>query len=187
MSTETLQRACADTRTILANIKTEQLSDPTPCQSWQVRDIVNHVINGTFFVADAVNRGTASAPPTTDYASGDLLAAYDDGTKQVIAAFGAPGAQDETITLPFGPIPGAMFMGIATTDQFAHGWDLAKATGQPTDIDPELAAELLAGARLFLQPSFRGDDGQAPFGAEQPAPAGASPADQLAAFLGRHA
>ena len=29
-------------------------------------------------------------------------------------------------------------------DTFQHGWDLAKATGQDTDLDPELAAGLLA-------------------------------------------
>ena len=33
--------------------------------------------------------------------------------------------------------------------------------------------------------SFRGPDGQAPFGPQAEAPAGAPPADRLAAFLGR--
>ena len=98
---------------------------------------------------------------------------------------GAPGAQDKVLTLPFGTLPASVFMGIATTDAFTHGWDLAKATGQSTDIDPELAGQLLDGARMFVQPAFRGEDGNAPFGPEQPAPAGASTADQLAAFLGR--
>jgi uncharacterized protein (TIGR03086 family) len=66
-----------------------------------------------------------------------------------------------------------------------HGWDLAHATGQSTDIDPELAGQLLEAARLFVQPAFRGEDGKAPFGPEQQAPPNARPADQLAAFLGR--
>lgn len=185
MSTKALELAFANARGVLANVKSEQLSAPTPCQSWQVRNLVNHMIGVSFFAADAVNAGTGVSPSDADFSSGDMLASYDDGISQAVAAFGAPGAQEKMITLPFGTLPGSVFMGIATTDAFAHGWDLAKATGQSTDIDPELAAQLLEGARMFVQPAFRGEDGTAPFGPEQPAPAGASTADQLAAFLGR--
>ncbi len=77
------------------------------------------------------------------------------------------------------------YLAVATTDAFTHGWDLARATGQPTDLDPHLAAELLARARAFIQPAFRGDDGAKPFGPQQPAPPNATNADALAAFLGR--
>jgi uncharacterized protein (TIGR03086 family) len=91
---------------------------------------------------------------------------------------------EKTLTLPFGQMPGSAFVGLATTDTFAHGWDLAKATGQNTDLAPELAGQLLVGARQAIQPAFRSEDG-AVFGLEQTAPAGACNADQLAAFLGR--
>ncbi len=74
-----------------------------------------------------------------------------------------------------------------TIDTFTHGWDLAKATGQSTDLDPEVAAQLLQFAQAFLSDAMRGPDGSAPFGAAVEAPAGAGAADQLAAFLGRQA
>jgi uncharacterized protein (TIGR03086 family) len=89
------------------------------------------------------------------------------------------------LRLPFAELPGAVFVNIATTDTFTHGWDLARATGQSTDLDPELAATLLEFARAFLSDALRGSDGTAPFGAQVEAPPGASPADELAAFLGR--
>ena len=91
---------------------------------------------------------------------------------------------EKILTLPFGQMPGSAFVGIAATDTFTHGWDLAKSTGQSTDIAPELAAGLLAGAKQFISDAIRGPE-PAPFASEQPAPAGASNADQLAAFLGR--
>ena len=97
MSTETLERAFADARAILANIKPEQLSAPTPCQSWQVRDVINHVIGVSFFAADAMNMGTATSPSDADFSSGDMLASYDDGIGQAVAAFGAPGAQEKVM------------------------------------------------------------------------------------------
>jgi uncharacterized protein (TIGR03086 family) len=76
---------------------------------------------------------------------------------------------------------------MAALDQFTHGWDLARATGQPTGLDPGLAVELLGHARQAITGDFRGPDGTAAFGPAVEAPAGAGPADQLAAFLGRPA
>ena len=62
----------------------------------------------------------------------------------------------------------------------------AKATGQPTDLEPELATQLLATVGSFLPDEARGEDSSgAPFGPKQEAPEGASEADRLAAFLGR--
>ncbi|HEY1651631.1 MAG TPA: hypothetical protein VGG09_07085 [Acidimicrobiales bacterium] len=86
---------------------------------------------------------------------------------------------------PFGELPGSVFVHIACGDTFTHGWDLAKATGQSTDLDPEVAAQLLGIVTGLLPDSLRGEDGQAPFGPVQVAPAGACAADQLAAFMGR--
>ena len=85
-------------------------------------------------------------------------------------------------------MPGSVYLGIVTTDAFTHGWDLARATGQSTDLDPELAGGAARRVRgSFIQPAFRGEDGVRPFGAEQPAPRDATNADALAAFLGRRA
>jgi uncharacterized protein (TIGR03086 family) len=185
MSTESLERAFASTRSVLSHVTPDELSKPTPCQSWPVRDLINHIIGVSFWFADTVNTGTAPAPPDTDFTTGDMVGTYDDGIKQAVAAFGAPGALDKIVELPFGKLPCSVYMGIATTDAFAHGWDLARATGQSTDLDPELSIQLLAGARAFIQPAFRGADGVMPFGPEQTAPPAATHADALAAFLGR--
>jgi uncharacterized protein (TIGR03086 family) len=185
MTTENLERAFASTRSVLANLTTDQLTNATPCQSWQVRDLVNHIIGTTFWFAGAVNTGTAPPMEEIDFTTGNMVLTYDDGLGRAVDAFGRDGALDKMVTLPFGTIPCAVYLGIATTDAFTHGWDLARATGQSTDLDPGLAAELLEGSRAFIQPAFRGEDGERPFGAEQPAPPNATNADALAAFLGR--
>ena len=128
---------------------------------------------------------TPPQPQGTDCADGDFLAAYDDGSRESLAAFGAPGALDKTVKLPFGDFPGAMFLGLATNDTFTHGWDLAKATGQATDLNPELAEQLLGQARAAIPDTFRGADGVAPFGPVVVVADSAPAADRLAAFLGR--
>jgi len=187
MSTEPLAQAFADTRGILANVKPDQLDLATPCKSWQVRDLVNHIVSGSQWFGATVNAGKADMPDADampKFADGDFVAEFDKGVAESVAAFGKPGAQEKMVELPFGTMPGGAFMGLAMTDTFTHGWDLAKATGQPTDIDPALAEQLLAGSKMAIQDAFRGDE-PAPFGPEQQAPAGASAADKLAAFLGR--
>ena len=188
MSTEYLERAFAMTREILAEVTPDTYGGSTPCESWTVREVANHLVEGANWFGLCVNGGAAPDPDPThgvDYAAGDLLASYDEGVATSLAAFGAPGAQERIIKLPFGEMPGAAFMGIATNDVFVHGWDLAKATGQNTDLDPEFAAQLLEQVRAFIPDAMRGPDGQAPFGLAVDPPAGASAADQLAAFLGR--
>lgn len=186
MATEGLEQALATTRAVLANVTPDQYDLATPCASWDVRTLINHIVGGTHYFAASVNDGKAPTnAPSTDFTQGDLMAAYDDGIKAAVAAFGAPGALAKTVEMPFGTFPVAAFMGLATTDQFTHGWDLARATGQSTDLDAGLAEQLLTGAKATIPDQFRGPDGQAPFGAVHEAGSDAAPADQLAAFLGR--
>ncbi|MGQ0824232.1 MAG: TIGR03086 family metal-binding protein [Actinomycetota bacterium] len=188
MGVSELEQAFASTRAILANVKPDQLGNATPCQSWDVRKLVNHIVGGAHWFGISTDAGESPADDTTentDYASIDAVAAFDEGTKRAIAAFSAPGAMEKMIKLPFGTFPGTAFCQLATTDTFTHGWDLAKATGQSAELDPSLAAQLLEGARAAIPDQFRGADGVMPFGQATEAPAGASAADQLAAFLGR--
>ena len=184
MTVEPLEQAIRSTRAVLRSVDRDDLSRSTPCASWKVSDLVNHIVGGQFFFATAVNGEQPSGDPQ-DYAAGDFVAEFDRGAAASVAAFGQEGAMERTVHLPFGDLPGAVFVGIASTDTFIHGWDLAKATDQETDLEPELAAALLAQVGPFLPASFRGPEGKAAFAPEQVAPDGASNADRLAAFLGR--
>ena len=183
MATEPLEQAIASTRTVLAGVSKDQLGDDTPCAQWKVSDLINHIVGGQLFFETGA-KGEPPAAGEKDFASTDFVAAFDDAAQRSVTAFRANGVMEKMLTLPFGQMPGAAFMGLAATDTFTHGWDLAKATGQSTDLAPELAAQLLVGSRAAIQPGFRSPEGN-PFGPEQTAPAGACSADQLAAFLGR--
>jgi uncharacterized protein (TIGR03086 family) len=178
-----LARALQGTLAILAKVRPEDLDEPTPCASWDVRALVNHFVGTARWWAAIISEdgGVTEA----DYAAGDFVAAYEESIRIAVAAFGADGALDRTIRLPFGEFPGPVLLNLATMEQFTHGWDLARAIGRPVDLDPGLAAGLLGQARLAISDAYRGPDGQALFGPAREAPAGAGPADQLAAFLGR--
>lgn len=187
MDTNPMEQAFASTRNVLENVSQDQMRDPTPCASWKVSELINHMVGGAMWAASTMDSGSSDMDESSvpDFSAEDYLAAFDQGVAGSIAAFGKPDAADKTLTLPFGPMPAAAFFGLATTDAFVHGWDLAKATDQSTDLDPELAQTLLEQSQANIQDAFRGPDPDAPFGPEQQAPAGAGAADRLAAFLGR--
>jgi uncharacterized protein (TIGR03086 family) len=182
MFTQSLEQAIASTRSVLDNITPDQLDDDTPCESWKVRDVINHVVGTHLFFRGAL---TDTPPGGGDPASGDFVAAYDEATRACVAAFQADGVDERTITLPFGEMPAAAVAQLAATDTLAHGWDLARATGQGTDLAPDVAAQLLAAAEQTIPETFRGPDGKSPFGSQREAPEGSTNADRLAAFLGR--
>jgi uncharacterized protein (TIGR03086 family) len=188
MTTEALQKAFDSTRNILQNVTPDQMDNDTPCASWKVKDVVNHIVGGAQWFGDTMNAGEAkdTGESFPDFSTMDYMDIFNDGVKKSVDAFGKEGAQQKMVKLPFGEFPGGAFMGLATTDTFVHGWDLAKSTGQDANLDPELAKQLLDGAKATIPDEFRGPDGKAPFGPEVDAPADAPMADQLAAFLGRN-
>jgi uncharacterized protein (TIGR03086 family) len=184
MSTQQLSRAFGSTRAVLAKVGPGQLDDPTPCASWDVRALINHFIGAARWGASAV-MGTGYEVNDEDYSAGNFLASYDVSIKLALAAFETIGVLEKKIELAFGEFSGADLMGLVARDQFTHGWDLARAIGHHTDLDPEIAGELLIRARAEIVDAYRGPDGEAIFGPIVEAPAGACPADHLAAFLGR--
>jgi uncharacterized protein (TIGR03086 family) len=145
--------------------------------------VINHVTDSAHWAATVIGSGGESAD--RDVAASDFIAAYDQAAEYAIAAFGAEGALDRTVALPWGEFSGPALMWLAINDQFTHGWDLARAIGHDTNLDPGLADELLVRGRTWITDAFRGPDGAGLFGPPVQAPAGASPAGRLAAFLGR--
>ncbi len=172
------QRAQDAFATVLAHVGPDQLGAGTPCSEWTVRDLIEHVLTGNEMVARGA--GIYDQPPPRP---ADLVQAHRAGADDAQAAFAGPGGMDVVFDLPFGQFPARLLISMRTTDLLTHAWDLARATSQCADVDPELATAQLALARLGVSPELRGPGKF--FGAEQPCAPDRSPADQLAAFLGR--
>jgi uncharacterized protein (TIGR03086 family) len=169
------QDAFAD---VLANVSPDQFGSSTPCSEWTIHDLIEHVIGGNEHVG--IWSGSTEEPAARP---DDIVAAHRAAAAAAHEVFARPDGMSTMFALPFAEIPGQVFIGMRTSDVLTHAWDLAAATGQSTDLDPELAAEQLAAVRAFVGPQFRGQ-GQ-PFADEQPCSSERAPADQLAAFLGR--
>lgn len=165
-----------------------QLDAPTPCAEWDVRALLNHVI-GTLWLAEALFSDQPPrypmAPgglPPADLAGDDPAAAYAEASAAALAAASAGDALTRVHRTPLGEMPGPGLAGFTTLDILVHGWDLAKATGQPADLDGRLAAHALgfAGQALATPESRAGRIGPA-----LAPPDGATVTGQLVAYLGR--
>jgi uncharacterized protein (TIGR03086 family) len=180
------RQALQDTRRVVGGVTSEQWELPTPNQEWNVRELLNHVVVGNYWVPELV-RGR-SIDEVGDRYDGDVLgsdpvAAYDESAGAAAAAFEAPGALDAPCGVSYGPVPGSVYAGHRFIDVLVHGWDLATATGQDTALNPGLVAACLE--VVTPQADLLRDSGA--FATDVEAPPDADPQTTLLALLGRKA
>ncbi|MGH3483133.1 MAG: TIGR03086 family metal-binding protein [Nocardioidaceae bacterium] len=122
-------------------VRDDQWDSPTPCDDWDVRTLVNHVVNENRWTPPLLEGQTIAE--VGDRFDGDLLGAdpkhsWDDSAQQAAAAVHADGALDRIVHLSFGDAPGGEYVWQLFADVLVHGWDLASAIGTETRLDPEL-------------------------------------------------
>jgi uncharacterized protein (TIGR03086 family) len=166
----------------VARVRPEQLSWPTGCADWDVRALLNHMTYENLGHAALAEGGHTMPTPdaVTDYLGTDHVAAFRDSAVRVRVALAAPGV----LTRRYGPqqAPGSFIVQMLINEQLTHGWDLARATGQSTDLAPAAAERAIDAARFFYRDVPRN---AATYQPEQPVPPGVTAADRLAAFMGR--
>jgi uncharacterized protein (TIGR03086 family) len=179
-----LDRAASAAAQVLDGVKADQLDASSPCTDWSVRQVINHVISGNLFFVHSLETGTfdrGSFDRTRDFVGDDPPGALRGSVAKLRELFSAPGALERIVPTPFGQQPAEVLLEMRVSEMMMHGWDVAKATGQSTDLDPELAESVLVRYRALRA---RGQGGDV-FGPEQPTPEGATASDRLAAASGR--
>lgn len=169
----------------VANIKDDQLTDPSDCTDWSVRDLLNHVIGENFMFGKVAGGEELdrSQPPPDFVAMGDLAGTFRASVDAAMAGWTSEGAMEREMSFAFGTMPGKHALRAALLEAVVHGFDIAKSTGQDTSIPDELAGPILSGAKMTIPPGVRPPG--LPFGPEITPPEDASLGDQLVAYLGR--
>ena len=171
-----LERVYAQAERVIGSVRDDQWSAPSPCSEWDVRQVVEHLIGTVMTFTNSLADGGGAAPDGDDPAE-----LFREAAAQSLAAWRQPGAMERTLKLPWGETPAQMAININLIDTYQHTWDVAKATGQPTDLDPEVGEYGRAFTGGMIGQMGRGGM----FGEEVPVGETAPPADRLAAFLGR--
>ena len=162
---------------VIGNVRADQYDDPTPCPEWNVRDLMTHAI-GVVAGIGAAAAGSARTPFTL---GDDPAAQFDEAATASLAAWRTPGVLDKIVDGGPGAMPGRVLAGINLLDTATHTWDIATATGQPTQLPADVAEAALEASRSIISPEIRGGR----FGPEVAAPAGCGATERLVAFLGR--
>jgi len=179
-SVEDLARAYEAVGDVIAKVRPEQWTAPTPCTEWNVREVVNHLV-GLDLVFTALIEGRPMPDRGADRLGDDPVLAYRSASVSLQAAFAQPGVLERSYPGPLGSATGAERLQIRVYDLLVHGWDLAQATGIPARLPEDIAEQALAFAQFQLASQFR----TGRFAEPQPVEESAAAIDRLAAFLGR--
>src|SRR5579859_1433221 len=178
------QQALDATGRVVAGVGADQWSAPTPCDGWDVRALLNHIVTGNWWAAELGAGRTID--DVGDRLDGDVLGtdpvgAYDASARAAADVFAAPGALDAPCAVSYGPVPGSVYAGHRFLDVLIHGWDLAVASGQDAALDPDLVDACWA----VVAPQADLLRGSGMFGQEVDTQEGADEATRLLALLGR--
>jgi uncharacterized protein (TIGR03086 family) len=184
-----LAPAAQQMKALLGRIRDDQLTAPTPCEQCTLGDLVDHVggLSLAFTAAATKDLGPAtSAAPAPDAArlEADWRTSIPARLDALAAAWADPSAWEGTTQAGGVTLPGDVAGRIALNELVLHGWDIARASGQPFDGDPRsVQACLEAVAAIFPpdQPARR----QGVFGPPVDVPADAPPMDRVLGLSGR--
>ena len=126
---------------VVREVRDEQLSAPTPCPDYALGDLLDHVGGLALAFAAAAEKSTdgvnASAPPPGDASKlgDDWRTRISDDLTAMAAAWRDPDAWDGMTRIAGGEAPGGVVGNVAVNELVAHGWDVARASGQQFDAD----------------------------------------------------
>lgn len=192
MDVVALNRAAVEASVELVRRATDgDWSRPTPCEGWDLSDLVAHMtVQHHGFAAASEGAGT-ELEPWQPVKSDDPVAAYEQAAERVIAAYAAPGVLDREFWLPEISteirFPAATAIGFHYLDYVVHSWDVARTLGVPVPLGDEVIEPVLAIAERIPDDESRERPGAA-FGhaVRDTSDTGNSSLDRIMALLGRN-
>lgn len=183
-----LVRALDQAGDLVAGTAPEALGRPTPCDGWDVRTVLRHLVGVHRRIAHVGRGGTFSEVSAMPGIPDERLPAELTAARaEVDRVWGLDGSGDTVldreVTVPWGTMPGR-FAGFGYVQELTvHAWDLAAATDRVAVLDDELAAAIEDTAHRVLPAEPRG--GPIPFGPPVAVASDAGAYPRLVAWLGR--
>ncbi|MDO0928293.1 TIGR03086 family metal-binding protein [Streptomyces sp. TG1A-8] len=164
-----------------------QLSAPTPCPRYAVRNLLGHLQMLAVAFRDAARKDLGATTGTgPDAAVPDLGPGWREelpaALRELAGAWRDPAAWTGSTRAGGVDLPGEVAGAVVADELVIHGWDLARALGLPYEPDPAA----LEAARTFLDAAAGDPDGgDGIFGPPVPVPAGATPLERAVGLSGR--
>jgi uncharacterized protein (TIGR03086 family) len=181
-SLELLDRAVAYALDVLPAVTPELLSRPTPCRGWNLRMLLDHMIESLAALEEGVERGRISLDASSPAdASTDVVQTIRVRAGQLVDTWTAAARTGRVVTIEGCPLPAEVAVGVGALEIAVHSWDVSCACGDTRPIPEALAVELLTIAPLLVQDEMRSPM----FAPALPVAPTAEPSDRVVAFLGR--
>jgi uncharacterized protein (TIGR03086 family) len=157
----------------LAAVTDDQWRNPTPCTDWNVRELVDHVIEIQRQIPEGLGASVGDGA--------DAQERWNSVREAALAALRQPGVLDRTMPGRSGEVPVEVALIPRLSDLVVHTWDLARATGGDERLDPDTAAIVLE----RLKPNDEILRSTGTFGPKVDPPPGADAGVELLCFSGR--
>ena len=179
----------AELTRIVSGVRDDQLDSPTPNSGRDVAALLAHVHGLAIAFRDAAHK--IEGPTTTTAPTDDDLQLPEDWRTSIpqrltelAAAWQIPEAWEGMSQAGGIAMPGAITGLVANNEVVLHGWDLAKATGQPYDVVPE---NLQASWQMVYDtPDAPAEERNGLFGPRVPVADDAPLLDRTLAYAGRN-
>ncbi len=157
MSFPDLEPATRQMGKLLGELTDDQLDQPTPCPDYRLDDLVEHVGGAALAFTAAANKDMGEMTAQGPAGDGSRLT---DGWRVDIArhmtglaeAWRNPDAWTGMTRVGGIDLPGEVAGLFALDEVVIHGWDIAVASGQPFECEPELLEALRPLVLQFAAP-----------------------------------
>ncbi|MGW0158984.1 TIGR03086 family metal-binding protein [Mycobacterium sp. NPDC003323] len=150
-----LDRAIATGGVVIAGVRAEQLTDPTPCADMDVRALLGHLISVLDRVAALGNGADPFAVTEVAVADDRWPVAWQESGRRAADAWSDDAVLARPMALPWIQGSGAEVLASYFSELTVHTWDLATATGQQPDWDDAVVTVAFGGARRMLPAANR--------------------------------
>jgi uncharacterized protein (TIGR03086 family) len=136
-------------RALLLGLDDHELIAATPCPGWTVATLLDHLMGLADAFAQAARKGadgSAAGPPPAPSAAHlppHWRSRLPVLLEELATAWKDPGAWRGTARAGGVSMPAREMGAVAAIELVAHGWDLARATGQDFAADPRVLATLI--------------------------------------------
>jgi uncharacterized protein (TIGR03086 family) len=159
---------------VSGQVRDDQWGNPTPCDEWTVRQLVNHTLD---WQAEGGRLIGADVAPGDDWDR--IRTAFDSHLADPDRLTGTVDA--------FAGIPKQDLVGLLIGDLLIHSWDLARSIGADEALPPGAVEATTVGLHHAPASLLRGTDplGHKMMAAALEVPIDASAQDKMLAFTGR--
>jgi uncharacterized protein (TIGR03086 family) len=174
----------AEVARVVAGVRDDQLTDPTPCTGTSVAAMLDHLVGLTVAFRLAAEKTVPGGGPSAEAANlaPDWRTRIPAQLEALAAAWRDPRAWEGTAEAGGVRMPAPALAAVAVNEVLVHGWDLAVATGQSYRSD---AASVQASLEFVGDRSDPANEPEGLFGPVVPVPDDAPAFDRLLGRTGR--